>query len=252
MTASATVQFPAKTSTTVSPLFHESASPGTNLPPPATPGTMPAIECATLFEKRELREPYQRQYQGQTRYTLSMEELNEYLAVMGIEFLCIPQQLGAPFINVDWDEATYPGATGRMISLGFEDLYPGSGWSEGFILYSTYDFSVGAEYDRFATHEDREALIQGSVPDMIEVDGVKGFIRFYEGGYAESPRVYKTYVFPFETSYIAVVHFLGVYNSEDASAFIEKIKTEGYPAELLPSAQAIDFMARTLQFKALP
>lgn len=42
---------------------------------------------------------------------------------MGIESLCLPEDLGAPFINVDWNGADIPAATGRMVSIGFEELY---------------------------------------------------------------------------------------------------------------------------------
>ena len=83
----------------------------------------PSSPCTTTLERRELREPYQR-YGGQARYTLSIEELNAYLAAMGLVEFCIPPEFGAPFINVDWNSTRGPADIGRMISLGFEDLNP--------------------------------------------------------------------------------------------------------------------------------
>ena len=85
-------------------------------PPPTSTSPPPSLQCASNFERRELREPYQRR-SGQPRYTLSEDELNAYLAVMGIESLCIPLELGAPFVNVDWDSKKTPSTTGRMLSL---------------------------------------------------------------------------------------------------------------------------------------
>jgi hypothetical protein len=56
---------------------------------------------------------------------------------MGIQSLCIPVELGATFLSVGWDSAQNSATTGRMFSLSFENLYPGAGWSDGFLLYST-------------------------------------------------------------------------------------------------------------------
>jgi len=118
--------------------------------PTGTPEMENTGDCQTIFERRELKQPYQTS-QGKMRYTLSDQELNAYLAVMGIDSVCIPESLGAPFINVDWDEAQNPATRGRMLSLGFENLYQGAGWSDGFLLYATYKFSTGSEYDMGAS-----------------------------------------------------------------------------------------------------
>lgn len=53
--------------------------------------TPPSFDCQAAFERRELEEPYQRQTANQPRYTLSTDELNYYLGLMGI-----PVELGAP------------------------------------------------------------------------------------------------------------------------------------------------------------
>jgi len=99
--------------------------------------TPPSFDCQAAFERRELEEPYQRQTTNQPRYTLSTDELNNYLELMGILSHFIPVELGAPFLSVDWDSAQNSATTGRMVSLSFENLYPGAGCSDGFLLYST-------------------------------------------------------------------------------------------------------------------
>lgn len=170
-------QVSTKTPTAASPFARTTPSATTTFPPWATLGALETMECATSFERRELKEPYQRYYRDQPRYTLSTEELNGYLAVMGIKSLCIPLRLGAPFVNVDWDSQRMD-ATGRLLSIGFENLYHGSGWSSAYIEYVTYDFVVGSEYNIFATPDDREAVRQGTMPNMIEIGGAKGFTRF--------------------------------------------------------------------------
>ena len=65
----------------------------------ATPAS---FECQTAFEQRELKEPYQRtKPNSQSRYTLATDELSNYLNLMGIQSLCIPGELGAPFLSYD-------------------------------------------------------------------------------------------------------------------------------------------------------
>ena len=239
---------PATTQTPTDLVFTE-----TSILPSPTPlsiATPVALECATLFEQRELEEPYQRDKNtNQPRYTLSTEELNSYLALMGVESLCVPLQVGAPFTNVDWDSQQLGGTTGRMLSIGFEELYYGEGWSEGHIVYATYDFAAPTMYDIFATLEDRDAVAQGTMLDMLEVDGVKGFMRFKLGTSMGTQPVYKTYVFPFETYYIAVVYDLGAYDPGDVEAVIQKLKAGEYPADRLQDIQALDSLALSMQFQ---
>jgi hypothetical protein len=205
------------------------------------------IHCATAFEQRELKEPYQRRKAGQPRFTLSETELNDYLALMGIESVCMPEELGAPFLNVDWDSRQIPGAQGRMVSLGFENLYPGSGWSSGYVLYSTYDFKMGTEYDVFARLEDRDALKQGVLPDLVEVNGAPGFIRMMGGLYPGTLLVQKAVVFPFEAYYVAVVYQFWGSDPEDANA-VQQIKDGEYPAEYVQQAQALDAFIQSIHF----
>jgi hypothetical protein len=230
------------------------------LPPPATatqappaasptpaPTATPGLNCTAAFEKRELKAPYQHQEGNQPRYTLSAEELSSYLQVMGVSALCIPQEFGAPFLNVDWDSAVVPSARGRMISLGFENLYPGAGWSEIYLLYSTYDFSFGSEYDRFASLKDLQAVQDGSMANLFEVDGVKGFLRYKAGISYGSVPLYKTYVFPFENYYVALVEVLG-YAGDDWEAALARLQAGEVPADKQASEALFDRILETLKF----
>ncbi len=222
----------------------------TSTPSPASTPTA-ATNCLTSFEQRELNEPDQHVKENQPRHTLSKEELADYLALMGITSWCIPEELGAPFLNVDWDSRQIPGAEGRMVSLGFENLYPGSGWSSGFVLYSTYDFKMGTEYDVFARLEDRDALMQGALPDRVDVNGVPGFTRIMSGLYPETLLVQKAVVFPFETDYVAVVYQFWGSDPDDANT-VQQIRDGNYPAEQAQQAQALDELIHSLHFDYPP
>ena len=172
---------------------------------------------------------------------------------MGIQALCVPVELGAPFLNADWDSARIP-ATGRMVSIGFERLYHDAGWSDLFLIYSTYDFTAGTEFDRFATVEDRDALRNHSLAHETEVNGVSGFIRFktgmsaYEG---QSQPIYRTVVFPFEDYYVAIVYNLGACDG-DASEQIREFEQGDYPAECAAQVEMMDSLVNSLHFGAVP
>lgn len=229
------------------------------LPGPSTPTatsvpvveTAPPVEkdfeCLETFEARAIKTD------GNPHVALSAGEWDGYLNLMGIQLLCVPVELGAPFLNADWDSAKIP-ATGRMVSIGFEHLYHGSGWSDIFLIYSTYDFTTGTEFDRFASLEDRDALRSHSLANEIEINGVSGFIRFktamwtYEG---QPQTIYKTIVFPFENYYVAVVYELGAFD-EDANELIQKFEQGDYPAECAAQVEMMDFLANSLRFESLP
>lgn len=213
--------------------------------------TLSPFSCVSTFERRELQEPYQRRA-GEVRFTLSTAELDEVLASMGIAAVCIPPELGAPMLNVDWDSAAGgPAQMGRMISLGFESLYPGAGWSDGYLLYATYDFVAGTEYDTFATREDYDALPSGALPGRIEVNGVPGFARLQLASLCMGVcPVYQTWVFPLETEYVVVVYRVGEYDgSTDGELGAAGLQTGGVPAEMPPFAAALDWLATTLRFQ---
>ncbi|MDF1513967.1 MAG: hypothetical protein P1S60_09170, partial [Anaerolineae bacterium] len=114
-----------------------------------------AIDCQDYFDVHPLLGSDEA---GRT--TLSQDGLARILDDMGLTSLCIPPAWGAPFLNVDWRAETVPGTQGVMLSLGFEAFYHGAGWSDIYVLYSSYDFATGSEYDRFASQEDWDALQQ--------------------------------------------------------------------------------------------
>lgn len=213
-----------------------------------TPEPTP-VSCQLDFPSRELKKPYNG---NAPRLVLSKKELEAYLDLMGIQSLCIPTQLGAPFVNADWDSAKIP-AKGRMVSLGFEDTYPGSGWSEISLLYSTYDFTTGTEFERFARLSDRDALLKHAQAGEVQINGTPAYTRYFKSmwGYENQPqRIYKIYVIPFENYYAAVVLNAGDY--DDADAAIAKFENGDYNVELAKKIKYLDSLAYSLRFKPNP
>ena len=190
------------------------------------------------------------------RYTLSAETFHTYLVDMAISSICVPAQLGALYLNVDWNSADLGHVTGRMLSLGFTELYAGSGWGDGYLVYATYDFAAGTEYDVFARPEDWEAAAQGAVAqgtlqdvETLEIDGVRGFIRFQRGlGYG-SCRVYRVILFPFEAHYIAIVQALGEYDGDvDWENLAVQLREGDFPPTWQVPMAAMDVLAQSLRF----
>ncbi len=202
------------------------------------------FECLEAFDAHPI------QTDGEPRITLSPEEWEGYLNLMGIQSLCVPVELGMPFLNADWDSTKIP-ATGRMVSIGFEHFYRGAGWSDIFLIYSTYDFTTGAEFDHFATLEDRDALRNHSLASEIQINSIGGFIRFktaiaaYEG---QPQLIYRTIVFPFENDYVAVVYNLGAF--EDAGDWIRKFELGDYPAQYTAQIEMMDFLVDSMRFNS--
>jgi hypothetical protein len=229
----------------------------------ATAKPLPATETATLeptpvvgsprcletIERRQLNEP-PAQRSGGERYTLSSEEFDEYLNLIGIESICIPEQFEAPFLNVDWNGFEDPGtAIGRMASIGFDGVYPGwYGWGFSYIVYSTYDFEVGSEYDVFASEEDRDLVRDQSMPNLIKVGGVDGFTRFHEGLLYGAMPIYKVHVFPFESHYVAFVADIGHYDLDEADEVMRQMESGSHPDLLHNNVRLMDYLVSSLQF----
>lgn len=132
--------------------------------------------CVEDFQKQKVAsEPY-------PKYTLSKSELDNFKNIMGISSFCISQKLGQLFLNVDWDsespDVSFKADSGRMISLGFKNLFEGSGWGNGYIVYSTYNFVIGTEYDVYATQSDYQEIRDGKKNNVLEVNGTKGFVQY--------------------------------------------------------------------------
>lgn len=204
--------------------------------------------CQELYIERELREPYQRYDGNKPRYTLSKEELVAYFDLMGIEQICLPPQFGAPFINVDWNAEVIP-AIGRMVSIGFEELYGGGGWSHGYLVYATYDFSVGSEYEVFASPIDFERVENGSISNLFDADGVQGFVRYHRGIPMGKQMVLKTYIFPFENAYIAVVINIGAYDPAEVDNIILEMDAGRHPDILNENVALMDSLVSSIRFR---
>ncbi len=219
--------------------------------PAATPAkiqTATTIPCQTQFEGRELAEPYQRHQSGEPRLVLTETDLDTYLAQMGIVDICIPPELGAPFLNADWNSAEMP-ATGRMISLGFENTYSGAGWSAVYLLYSTYDFSAGTAFDRFAHPEDWLALQAGGQTNRIATHDVPGFVRYQAGLSLGDTPIYQAYIFPSESGYVAVVVEVGIYPFDaDIEVEIAALEAGNMPETLPVAPEIIQRLVSSIQF----
>jgi hypothetical protein len=205
--------------------------------------------CLETIERRQLNEPPE-QRPGGERYTLSSQEFDEYLSLMGIESICIPEQFEAPFLNVDWNGFEDPGtAIGRMTSIGFDGVYPGwYGWGFSYIVFSTYDFEIGSEYDIFASEEDRDRVRDQSMPNPIKAGSVDGFTRIHEGLLYGALPIYKVHIFPFETHYIAFVAEIGLYDLDEADEVMHQMESGSHPDLLHNNVRLMDYLVSSLQF----
>jgi hypothetical protein len=192
---------------------------------------------------------------SEARYPLSAEEVQAYLTVMGIAAICVPPELGGLYLNVDWNEAEIGAVTGRMVSLGFTELYQGSGWGRGYLVYATYDFAAGTEYDTFAGTEDYEAMRRGDPPegDLVEAGDIQGFVRFHRGLCYGTCTVHRTIIFPFETHYIAIVQALGeLGGGDDWDDLPARLRAGQFPPAWDLPLPAVDTLAQSLRFAGSP
>jgi hypothetical protein len=145
---------------------------------------------------------------------LSLAEFKSFLNTMGIASFPLTAELGNPFQAVDWDRNTQnPTVTsqadsGRMISLGFENMIGyGSRWGGLNVIYSTYDFAIGTEYDVYAKPGDREKLARGEFPHTTTVDGRKAIVA-YRSNYMAITGAQKSVTVPFNDHYVTFVYHL--------------------------------------------
>jgi len=213
------------------------------------PSPGPSV-CLGEVAMRSLGEPTADPGAQRTR-PLSSEQLAQYLNIVGIDSLCIPHSFGAPSLNVDWNNLENPpNAIGRMISIGFEGLDDGaSGWGRGFIVYSTYDFEVGSEYDVFATEADLQATRTQSMPRMVSVDGIDGFVRYIPGISMDKQPVYITYIFPFDMYYLAAALTLGQYDPAQVNDVILQMEQGRHPDLVNPDLPHFNDLVSSIQFK---
>ena len=140
-------------------------------------------------------------------------------------------------------------ATGRMISVGFENLYGGGGWSQGYLVYATYDFSIGSEYEIFASPSDFEQIENGSISNSLNADGVRGFIRYHRGIPMGKQMVLKTYVFPFEHTYLAAVINLGAYDPAEVENIISELEAGRNPDPNNENIALMDLLVSSIRFR---
>jgi hypothetical protein len=220
------------------------AAPVTTLLPTIIPTRAPV--CQTTFEHRELREPYKHGMNNAPRFTLDAAELESYYRLMNVTSLCVPPEAGAPFINVDWNAETGTAARGRMISLGFEGAYAGSGWSDIYLVRSTYDFSAGTEYDRFMTRAEWDAYKANTLEGIQRLPDGRGFTRFKAGlGYDSYP-LFKTLVLPREDGYTALVVKLGT-SEEEMAAALERLNNGIMPETASKWLPVFETMATSIR-----
>jgi hypothetical protein len=223
----------------------------TNLPPsPTATAVTPTMEpCAGFFEKRPVQINTRKGEDGKPLYTLTTNELKNYLDMMGIESICLPQNTGVPYLIADWDSAKLP-ATGRMVSIGFDKKYPGMGWGGLFLLYSTYDFKFGTEFERYAKLADRDALRAGILANMVEINGVKGFTRVKPLSMCMGDcAIEKAYIFMFEDHYVALVATLDMVGyDKDINTALGRVEAGEIGAEYRPAAEMLETLVERLRF----
>lgn len=218
-------------------------------PAPTTQPTVtptPAPVCQTILEHRELREPYKHGMNNAPRFTLDAAELESYYRLMNVTSLCVPPEAGAPFVNVDWNSADGTASKGRMISLGFEGAYAGSGWSDIYLVYSTYDFTAGTEYDRFMTRAEWDAYKTNTLDVIQRLPDGRGFIRYKAGlGFGSYP-LFKTLVLPREDGYTALVVKLGI-SEEEVAAALERLNNGIMPETASQWLTVFETMAASIR-----
>jgi len=224
----------------------------THTPMATSVATAPAsvLQCADGFEKAKIQDPAKQKYGLEKGFTLSSDEFSRYLGVMGIESLCVPLELGAPYLNADWDSVNGLGV-GRMLSIGFDNKLPGMGWGGLTLVYSTYDFKYGTEFDVYARTKDRDALRAGTMPGAFEINGVNGFKRLMSSQLCMGLcGVHMTYVFPFDSYYVTLVADIGAYDyDEDRDAAMKKFAAGEILAEYQPAARMAAGMVETIRFR---
>jgi hypothetical protein len=165
-------------------------------------------------------------------YSLSNQEWENFIKLMGIDSVCIPSEFGQPVFYVDWDqEGGVAAAKGRRFVIGFENLLISGDISSGTIIYSTYNFALSgeartyAERDLKATLDDLNEI--KNKPYVLQVDGFKGYANYTFNDTFNSIR--KEIFFPFKEHYIAITYNLKGDYSENYSKIIEKLYRGEYP-----------------------
>lgn len=189
----------------------------------------------------------------QQKSTLTSSGLQNFKNIIGIDSFCISKKLGQLFLNVDWDSnaKVNNAESWRMISLGFENLYNNEvgWWGNGYLVYSTYDFAIGTIYEIYATKWDYEEIKNNQKKNIIEINGIKGFVQYKSVSYyGNTPVIQKAVVFPFENYYIAVVYGLMGDYSQNHDEVISALYNNTYPQEDSDNLQLVDKFVKSIKF----
>jgi len=191
------------------------------IPTPTFVNTL-SPNCYSSYSKKPLSSEV-RKPNNFPRYTIPSYSLETYLYQMSINDICIPYELGYPYINVDWNELVHTSEKGRLISIGFDNLYNDNSWSKIFLLYSTYDFVGGLDYDPIMTEVDWEKYRKNNLENTEELQNGKGFVLYKQGFGSENYPIYKADVYPLEDGYISLVINLGIFSGKFSDE-LEKIQ----------------------------
>jgi hypothetical protein len=206
------------------------------IPPAPSLTESDPLVCNINYTHHELTAPYrQDKYNPQPVYTLAPEEFQTLVAELGIASVCVPEGVDAPYAVFDWKVDDGSAQQGRMTTLSFD------AWREAQIVYATYDFIKGTEYDQFATAKDYEAIKNTSAG---------GFERILVGLCYGKCTVYKTFIFPYPDHYAAVTLNLGAYDyGTSVDSQVQKFNAGEYPAELQDDLTRFDILVRGMKFK---
>ena len=181
---------------------------------------------------------------------LDPADFARYLNEINVDSAVVPPGLGRSLLAVDWDAATGIADQGRMVAIGFEAFYGhGTAWGSGTMVYATYDFAIGSEYDMDAQPQDYEALRTGQIsPERIveTVDHTRGYITYRWHPFFQL--IKKTIVFPFPTYYVVVDYFLDGDYADNYPAVIDDLYRGLYPEDERCFLGLMDSLADSLTF----
>ncbi|MGD8751653.1 MAG: hypothetical protein PVG14_09545, partial [Anaerolineales bacterium] len=123
------------------------------------------------------------------------------------------------------------------------------GWSQGYLVYATYDFSFGSEYEVFASPKDFDQVKNKSIPNLINADGVSGFVRFHAGIPMGKQMIMKTYIFPFEHHYLAAVINLAAYDPADVPNILLEMEAGRHPDLMNENVALMDQLVSSIRFR---
>jgi hypothetical protein len=205
------------------------------VPPVPTQKAPKSLTCNTDYSRHELTAPYRQDaYDPQPIFTFAPVEFLTTLAGLGITSVCIPEGVDAPYTVFDWKVEDGTAQQGRMTTISFD------AWREAQLVYATYDFIKGTEYEKFATNADY---------DSIKNTNSSGFERIFVGLCYGKCTVYKTFIHPFTDHYVAVTLNLGAYDyGKTIDSMVSEFNAGNYPVDLEDDLVRFDTVVNGLVF----